>query len=226
MWGIVKSSFAILGAGSWGTALAQVAAGAGHAVDLWDFNAELIDSISATRENGWYHKGVPLHAGIRPTHDVLTAARAPFVLLAVPSHAVRGTLERIRPSLGKDAVVINAAKGLDGNTLRTLSTAAAEVLGESRAKDHYCVLAGPTFAYEVIRGLPTAATVAAFRTETADRVQSMMHTGFFHVFTSDDVVGVEICGALKNVTRSAGSGKPWGPTRSRSPGWRGWGTSS
>ncbi len=196
---MVKPSFAILGAGSWGTALAQVACNAGHSVFLWDSSAELIDAIAARHENTRYHPGIALSEEIHAGHDFSVAASCRFVVLATPSHAVRETLRRIRKWFSADIDIICAAKGLDGKAQSTLSTAAREELGDSKTRDHYAVLSGPSFAYEVIRGFPTALTVAAHDEKTAVRVQNALHTNRFQVFTSDDVVGVEIAGALKNV---------------------------
>ncbi|MFH1018239.1 MAG: NAD(P)H-dependent glycerol-3-phosphate dehydrogenase [Pseudomonadota bacterium] len=195
----MKSSFAILGAGSWGTALAQVVCSAGHSVFLWDPCTELIDAIETQRENTRYHPGIPLSKGIHAGHDLSEVASARFILLATPSHGVRETFWRIRKWIADDADVICAAKGLDGKSRGTLSAVAREELGSSRAQEHYTVLSGPSFAHEVIRGFPTALTVAAFNEKTGLRVQEALHTSRFQIYTSDDVIGVEISGALKNV---------------------------
>jgi glycerol-3-phosphate dehydrogenase (NAD(P)+) len=191
---------AVLGAGSWGTALAQIQAQTGHTVTLWDRKRDFVQEVTRTRENRKYHPGIQLSPNIRPETEIRTAVQnADFVILAIPSHAVRETLLKAYPSFSKNCVAINAAKGLDLETQETMLTVVTKAMGEAFARDRYAVLSGPSFAYEVVRGLPTAVTVAACNPKTAEQIQNACHTEPFHIYTTDDVIGVEIAGALKNV---------------------------
>ena len=195
---------AILGAGSWGTALAHVQAEAGHPVSLWDRDPKRIDEINEKRVNHKYHPSIELSKGIRAVSNLNEAVhQAEIVVLAIPSHAVRDCLKNISPHLKKEATLVCAAKGIEAETLGTLSSVAYEVLGQERTRKQYTVLSGPSFSHEVIRNAPTALTAAAFTEKSALRVQEFCHTDTFRIHTSDDVIGVEIAGALKNVVAVA-----------------------
>ncbi|MFH1263118.1 MAG: NAD(P)H-dependent glycerol-3-phosphate dehydrogenase [Pseudomonadota bacterium] len=190
----------VIGAGSWGTALAEVQARLGHKVFLWDKDTDILADIAKTRQNRRYHPGHRLSKNVivesdlrRPVH------RSDLVVLAVPSFSIRDALTKVAPCLKTDAIVVSTAKGIETETLETPSAVALEVLGKKETTRRYAVLSGPSFAHEVIRSLPTAVTVAAFDRKTAKRVQDLCHTDTFQIYTSDDVIGVELAGALKNV---------------------------
>ena len=192
-----KPVIAVLGAGSWGTALAVLLARNGFPVLLWGHDAAHQARLAHDRENARYLPGIrfPENLGIR--EDLLaTAEEAAHVLLVVPSHAFRPTLEAFKTKLPKGAMVAWATKGLEPATGRMLSQVATDVLGESRAMG---VISGPTFAKEVAHGLPTAVTVAARNLDIAEAIAAWLRGTSVRVYTSTDMVGVELGGAIKNV---------------------------
>jgi glycerol-3-phosphate dehydrogenase (NAD(P)+) len=187
---------AILGAGSWGTALAVHCARSGHAVRLWGRDAGLIEEIARTRQNATYLPDIHLHERIAVTSSLETAlAGAPIVLAAVPSHGMRRVLRDARPFLTRDAVLVSAAKGLETESLARMS----QVIEEEAADQPIAVLSGPSFAIEVARGCPTAVVVASRHPPATVRVQENLKGPAFRLYGSDDVTGVEFGGALKNV---------------------------
>ncbi|MCC5794844.1 MAG: NAD(P)-dependent glycerol-3-phosphate dehydrogenase [Chromatiales bacterium] len=188
---------AVLGAGSWGTALAVQIARAGHPVTLWGRSAKQLALLSRERENRRYLPGVTLPPTLQVEPELAAAVGAQQdQLVCVPSHAFRATLERIAPLLPPDARVAWATKGFEQQTGALPHQVAREVLGQSVP---LAVLSGPTFASEVGAGLPTAMTVAAtdrmFATDFAARLSGET----FRAYTSADLVGVEVGGAMKNV---------------------------
>lgn len=190
----------VIGVGSWGTALAEVQARLGHQVLVWDKDPDVLADIAKSRQNRRYHPGYRLSRNIMVEKDPGRAVdRSSLVILAVPSFSVRDQLQRIAPHLKDDAIVVSAAKGIEAETLETPSAIAAEILGKKETLRRYAALSGPSFAQEVIRSMPTGVTVASANAKTAQRVQELCHTDTFRIFTSDDVTGVELGGALKNV---------------------------
>ncbi len=191
-----RPKIAVLGAGSWGTALAILLSRNHAEVRLWGIPEEVADLLR-DGENRRYLPGLPFPDTLIPTADLSAAlADAEEVLLAVPSHAFRSVLERAAPLLGQNTSVSWATKGLEPGSARLLSSVAAEILGE---KHPIGVISGPTFAGEVGRGLPTAVTVASTHEEHARRVADYLHSDCFRAYTSDDVIGVQVGGAAKNV---------------------------
>jgi glycerol-3-phosphate dehydrogenase (NAD(P)+) len=159
----MRDVIAVLGAGSWGTALAVHCARLGHDVRLWARDDVLVDEIAAVGENSRYLHGVPVDASIRATARLDRALeRATVVLAAVPSHGMRAVLRQAAPLVPRDAIVVSAAKGIERDTLERMSHVIAQELGDRRI----VVLSGPSFAIEVARGLPTA-LVAASRSADA-----------------------------------------------------------
>ena len=189
---------AVVNAGGWGTALAVVLGNAGHDVRLWCRRAELADDIARSRENQVYLPGVGVPASVQPSaaiEDVVSGARAVFL---VPiSRAMREVARLVAPHLGPGVPVVHAAKGLELPSLNWLSDVAAQELGIDRGG--VAALSGPTHAEEVGRGLPTAAVVACGDAAVATTFQDLLHGPTLRVYTSTDLVGVELCGALKNV---------------------------
>jgi glycerol-3-phosphate dehydrogenase (NAD(P)+) len=190
---------AVIGAGGWGTALSIAAARAGREVRLWSRNASLAEEINARRVNSAYLEGHEVPEGVRATPDAGEALRgAGMVILAAPSHATRGLLERLRGEFEPGAVVVSATKGVEDETGRRISEVVSEVLGRDSASRFVC-LSGPSFAREVAAGQPTA-VVAASADEALGRVvQQALSAGNFRVYTNPDVVGTELGGASKNV---------------------------
>lgn len=187
---------AIVGAGSWGTALAHLLAGAGRAVRLWSRTPEIADQINGEGVNRDYLEGIALNPGIRATTDFAAALHdAEAVVCATPSHAARQVLEQARPSIPGGALIVSAAKGLEVDTLFTVSQVIEAVLPGARP----VILSGPSFAREVAEGHPTAVVAAGRDPERTARVQALFSTARFRVYTNEDVLGVELAGALKNV---------------------------
>jgi glycerol-3-phosphate dehydrogenase (NAD(P)+) len=186
---------AVLGAGSWGTALAILLARNGAEVRLWGLEQE-IRALIKDGENRQFLPGIPFPDGLVPTLDLEQALDgADEVLVVVPSHAFPSLLESIEPMLGKDTTLSWATKGLEKKTGQLLSTVAQQILGDRPIG----VISGPTFAGEVARGLPTAVTVASTSREHAERVAGYLHSERFRAYSSDDIIGLQIGGAAKNV---------------------------
>ncbi len=191
-------SATVLGAGSWGTALAIQLCRAGQAVSLWGRDAEHVREMGERRENQRYLPGVPLPPALAPTHDLATAVRSARRLLvcAVPSHAVRETMGKARPHLPADAIACSATKGIEEDSWKRMSEVIAEA---ALCSDRVAVLTGPSFAREVAAEMPTVVTVAAKVEETARFVQHAFASPMFRVYASSDPIGAEIGAAVKNV---------------------------
>jgi glycerol-3-phosphate dehydrogenase (NAD(P)+) len=188
---------AILGAGSFGTALAAHLGAAGHAVRLWARDAALAADIAQRRANPVYLPDIALPASVAATSALDVALPgAELVVVAVPSHGLRRVLEQAQPLLHPGVTVVSAAKGLEEGTHLRMSELISNVLGESTP---VAVMSGPSFASEVARGLPTAIVVASSRPESVALVQEEFRGRYLRLYGSEDVVGVEIGGALKNV---------------------------
>lgn len=187
----------ILGAGSWGTALAILLARNGRPVTLWSVDASELAPLRSDRENRRYLPGIPFPdlIGIEPELRALTA-QASDLLAVVPSHGFRATLTRLRDCAPRDLRLAWATKGFEHDTGKLLHVVAREVLGE---KTPLAVLSGPTFAREVAAGLPTALTIAASDVAFAQMLADSLRSTTFRAYTSDDMAGVETGGAVKNV---------------------------
>jgi len=187
---------AVLGGGAWGTALAAQAVRAGLETRLWVRSRELASAIGERRENPSYLPGIELPAGLRATADLAEAvADAEAVLVAVPSEYCRELYAQVASLAPKSALLVSATKGLETETLLRMSeVAAAEAPGRALA-----ALSGPSFALEVAKQLPTAVVVASADHAVAERVQRALATRSFRVYSSEDVAGVELAGAVKNV---------------------------
>jgi glycerol-3-phosphate dehydrogenase (NAD(P)+) len=198
----MSGHIAVVNAGAWGTALAVLLARGGHAVRLWCRRPELAHAITSRRENPDYLPGVEVPAAVEPTASMAVALDQAGAVLLVPiSRAVRETAAQVAPLLDTATPLLHATKGLQLSPLRRLSEVIAEELG--RPPTAVAVLSGPTLASEVACGLPAAAVVAAADSDLAATFQDLLHGPTFRVYTSTDVVGVELCGALKNVVALA-----------------------
>ena len=187
---------AVLGSGSWGTALAVHLAREGHDVRLWGRNPALVDEIRATGTNATYLSGVVLPANVALTHAVDRAViGADFVVCAVPTHGARSVLRLAVPHIAESTILVSATKGLEVETLLRMS----EVIQQEISRRPVVVLSGPSFAGEVARELPTAIVAASSSADAAKAVQEGFRGRAFRLYASDDVVGVEIGAALKNV---------------------------
>ena len=193
----MSERIAILGAGSWGTALAVHCARIGHDVRLWGRDPALMDEIARTRENAAYLPKIRVADRVTATASLEAAlAGAPIVIAAVPSHGMRHVLQRAAPLLRQDAILVSATKGLETDSLHRMSQVMAE---EAGAGHPIAVLSGPSFALEVARGMPTAVVVASADPAATTRVQDSLKGPALRLYASDDVTGVEFGGALKNV---------------------------
>lgn len=191
------SRIGVFGAGSWGTALAVHIAQQGHDVTLWARDAAFVADLRAARENRPYLPGTPLPPTLQPTDAIEEAIEgAAIALVVVPSHGFRTVVERMRPHLPASTIVVSATKGIEQERLLRMSEVCHEVLGAERP---VVVLSGPSFAAEVARGLPTAVLVVSSSSDAAQQVQQEFRGPAFRLYASDDVTGVEIGGALKNV---------------------------
>ena len=200
----VTGPVAVLGCGGWGTALAIHLGRCGREVRLWGRDADLVEQMVARRRNDVYLPGIELPPSVRPTVSLGRAlGGAVYVVAAVPSHGSRQVLRRAAKHLRPDATVISAAKGIEDGTLLRMSEVIAQEVGDTRP---VTVLSGPSFAAEVARGVPTAVAVAGRRAEAVAAVQHDFRSDRFRLYASDDVVGVEIGGAMKNVIAIAAGG--------------------
>ncbi len=190
---------AVLGAGSWGTALANVLAWNGHPTVLWSYEPAVAEDVSERRRNDKYLAGVELEPTLGATSDMAIALRDASVVVSVsPSHVVRPVMQEARGYLG-DArpLLVSASKGIEIQTDLTMSQVLTEVLGD--VAEGCVVLSGPSFAAELARRLPTAVTLASRDERSAVRIQRLFQNEHFRLYTQSDLVGTELGGALKNV---------------------------
>jgi glycerol-3-phosphate dehydrogenase (NAD(P)+) len=190
-------TLAVIGAGSWGTTLAQVLGEKGSTVRLWVFESEVCQALRRDRVNPTFLPGVTLSSRISFTQDfgeALSGAEA--AVMAVPSHVFREVLGNLSPHLPTATVLLSATKGIETETQLTMDGVVREVLG---VEVPYAVLGGPSFAREVVQKFPTAVTIACRDSTVAHRLQRLFSTSSFRVYTSYDVTGVELGGALKNI---------------------------
>lgn len=198
--GLVEHPIAVLGAGSWGTALAYLlSAQAGHRVQLWARRLSLVESIQQSRRNVDYLPNVELPAGVHVTsdmHEAVSGAR--LIVFATPSQAVRAVARRLAGDLGPEHAVVSVAKGIEVSTLLTTSGVLRSVL-EKVPKERIGVLYGPSHAEEVGLGHPTTVVVAMPDLDLAEAIQNVFMTDTFRVYVNADLIGVEIAGSVKNV---------------------------
>lgn len=189
----------VIGAGSWGTTLANLLAKKGPDVTLWAYEPELVAEMRVTRVNTLFLPGVELSSNLAFTNSLEEAATGKDLLVLVsPSQVMRSVLTQLTPFLRPGVILVNASKGIELDTLMTMDQVCAAVLPPELA-GRFCVLSGPSFAREVAQEMPTAVVAASADPEAAALVQRLFTASYFRVYTNSDVVGVEIGGALKNV---------------------------
>lgn len=190
---------AVLGAGSWGTALANVLAWNGHPTVLWSYEPAVAEDVSERRRNDKYLAGVELEPTLGATSDMAKALHDSSVVVSVsPSHVVRPVMQEARGHLGDTRpLLVSASKGIEIQTDLTMSQVLTEVLGD--VAEGCVVLSGPSFAAELARRLPTAVTLASRDEQNAVRIQRLFQNEHFRLYTQSDLVGTELGGALKNV---------------------------
>jgi glycerol-3-phosphate dehydrogenase (NAD(P)+) len=192
-------SIGVVGAGGWGTALAKLLAEKGAAVTLWCHGEASFRELTELRENRTYLPGFRLPANITITQSLeLTVRDKVIIICAVPSHAARAVFSKIVGRLGPQTILVCGTKGLEEHSLLTMGELLGDVFGAEQ-KQRHAFLSGPTFAVEIARQLPAAVTVAATDETVAATAQELLSTQFLRVYTSPDVVGVQMGGVVKNV---------------------------
>jgi glycerol-3-phosphate dehydrogenase (NAD(P)+) len=200
---MAEHTVAVLGAGSWGTSLAKLVAGKGYETRLWARRPEQAAAINEARENATYLAGFTLPQTLTATHDLGAALDgASLVLAVVPSHGVRRMIEEAGDALPREAPICAAIKGIEQDSLMMVSQIFEDVLPPERRR-MLAFLGGPSFAKEVAQDIPTAVTVAGRDRDVTARVQHALNTDRFRVYSTEDVIGVELGGALKNVVAIA-----------------------
>jgi glycerol-3-phosphate dehydrogenase (NAD(P)+) len=190
---------AVIGGGSWGTALASVLGGNGHDVTIWSYELDVAEALATKRENPRYMPGLQVPPTVTGTHDFVRAlAGAELVVAVNPSHVTRPVMREALPHLPKATPIVTATKGIENDTLLTMHEVLEDVLPPEMHPYLVC-LSGPSFAKETMLKMPTAVVVASPWEKMAQRVQRWFSNDYFRVYTSVDVVGVELGGSLKNV---------------------------
>lgn len=191
-----KSSIAVLGAGSWGTALALTLYSKGHMVNLWMKDQEQYDSLITTRINSKYLPEAMLPEGMKLYTDLEAAIKGTDVILVVvPTQAVRGVIRKAAPYINTSQIIVNASKGLEQNTLLRIS----QVVKEELPGNSFVALSGPSHAEEVCKNMPTTLVAAGLERYNVELIQDIFITSTLRVYTNPDLIGVELGGALKNV---------------------------
>src|SRR6185295_14443658 len=190
---------AVIGAGSWGTALAVVAARGGHEVHLWSHNAAVVETINSEHLNPRYLTDLRIPDTVRSTNNIVDAVNAAdMIILAAPSHATRELLAAMTSALRPEMIVVSATKGIEIDTGKRISQIVAEVVPLA-VRPRFVSLSGPSFAKEVAANHPTAVVAASEDRDASQMVQSELSFDNFRIYTNDDVVGTELGGSVKNV---------------------------
>lgn len=193
----------VVGAGSWGTALAHLLGNKGYGVDLWAYEPAVKQSIEKSRENQMFLPGIRLPETITPSNDLAAVVSGKqIIVFVVPSHVMRDVANRAAAHVDPGAVIVTASKGIENQTHLTMSGVLQETLPEALAP-RISVLSGPSFAAEVAQKMPTVVTAASVEPSAAAYIQNLFSTPYFRVYTNDDLIGVELGGAVKNVTAIA-----------------------
>ena len=195
---------AVVGAGGWGTALSFIWANRGHAVLLWGNDESRVKQIETTRENRVYLPGVTLPSSVGLTSELRDCADADLIVFVTPSTAFREIADRLRPFVSNDkSVLLSCVKGIEHGTGKRMT----EILTETYPRHAVAVLSGPNLAIEVARGLPTATVLASTDSKCATELQQFLGTSRFRIYTGEEIVGIELGGALKNIFAiAAGAG--------------------
>lgn len=189
----------VLGAGSWGTTLALVLRDNGHSVRLWSFSKEQCEVMRDKRENPEFLPGIPIPPDIEIVDDIeISCARRDMIVAAVPSQHLRSVIQRIAHLELAHTIICNVAKGIENGSLMTMSEVLLDVLMHER-KENLAILSGPSHAEEVSKKIPTMVVASSFQMRTAKVVQEAFMTDYFRVYVNDDIRGVELGGAIKNV---------------------------
>ncbi|MBX2833692.1 MAG: NAD(P)-dependent glycerol-3-phosphate dehydrogenase [Micavibrio sp.] len=191
----MTKTIGVIGAGAWGTALAQVFASDGRDTLIWAREEEAVDAINSAHENTMYLKGVPLDERLKATKDIEDIAKRNIVLIVSPAQHLRAAIESISHNVSRETILVICAKGIEISSGKLMSQVVQEILPEAKL----AVLTGPTFASEVSRGLPCAVTIGSDDSSIADSLLEELSTPTFRPYSSDDMIGVQLGGAIKNV---------------------------
>jgi glycerol-3-phosphate dehydrogenase (NAD(P)+) len=189
------NTIGVIGGGAWGTALAQTLSKGGRDVTLWAMEPEVVDGINQKHENPVFLPGVPLSPSLKATGDLQVVAKKDVILLVTPAQFTRSTLEKIKTNLDSARPIVICSKGIELETGKLLSQVAAQVVPDTPI----AVLTGPTFAAEIARGLPSAVTIAAADRALALSLQETLGVKNFRPYITQDVIGTQLGGAIKNV---------------------------
>jgi len=189
----------VVGAGSWGTSLANVLAKKGYIVQLWAYEAELVEYMQKHRENNQYLPGISLHQNLSYTSVLKDVVAHEVVVLVPPSQLMRSVLKQAAPYFNPAATIISASKGIENTTLELMSEVINEALENHHTQGKTAFISGPTFAREIAQEIPSAAVVAAEQEDVATMARDLFSTDYFRIYNNDDVIGTEIGGALKNI---------------------------
>jgi glycerol-3-phosphate dehydrogenase (NAD(P)+) len=189
----------VLGAGGWGTTLAILLYHNGHEITLWEYKKNYSKVLNKTRKNERYLPGIKIPREIKITHNLEeSATQKNMIVLAVPSQFLRGVMKKVSYSNIKDSILVSVAKGIENNTMMTMSQMLRDVF-PSLDEGQIGVISGPSHAEEVSRKIPTALVSASSNIETSRSIQAAFMTAYFRVYSSTDILGVELGGAFKNV---------------------------
>lgn len=200
---IAKTRIGVVGAGSWGTALAKLLADKGFPIDLWAFEPEVKEQIEKKRENEIFLPGFELPTNLVPSNDLETVVKnKKLVLVVVPSHCMRNVSLEMKAFISPDTIVVTASKGIENVSHQTMTDILSENI-DFIPKENFAVLSGPSFAKEVAAKVPTVVAAASKNRGVAEYVQAVFSCPTFRVYVNDDPVGTQIGGAVKNVVAIA-----------------------
>jgi glycerol-3-phosphate dehydrogenase (NAD(P)+) len=188
-------NIAVIGGGAWGTTLSLLLAGKGNSIKLWVFEEEVARQINQFRENKHYLPGILLPQEIEASTGQEIIKNCEIIFIAVPSQFYRSVITRLKPSISRNAILVSATKGLDPKNSRRMS----EIIEEELKTDKVAVISGPNISKEIAKGLPAAAVIASKNIKLAEEIQSFIISDSFRVYTSQDIIGVELGGTLKNI---------------------------
>jgi glycerol-3-phosphate dehydrogenase (NAD(P)+) len=192
---------AVVGAGSWGTALAIHAANCGHSVNLWVHSEDTLKTLKEKRSNEIYLPGFPLPQNVTPTSDPSRVTNSDYIIFAIPSIHFRQTFLKMLPHLSDGSVLISSIKGMEPDTSKRISEIVKELSGDRFV---YSVLSGPSFAKEVAQQNPTAVVIGSDHKEIGKEIQTDFRSSYFRLYYNPDVLGIEIGGSVKNIIAIAG----------------------
>lgn len=193
-----KGTVTVFGAGSWGTAIAKVLAENSFDVLLWGRESNVVNSIERFRENKLFLPGIKLPRSIHPRNDLDDDCfNVKFLIFSVPTQYIRTFLKTIKTKIKKDSILINTSKGIEQKSMCSIYEIFTDVI--PNVKSRYLTISGPSFAQDVARRLPTAVSIASFNSSVLSKTKSLFDNDYFRTYTSNDVIGVEIGGSVKNV---------------------------